>query len=354
MKEIKLWEVNEENGKIVSINSLKSINQTKTEHQLEEVLVKHPELLHDGLSIVGRQTKTGGGPLDLLGVDADGRLMVFELKRGILTRDAVAQIIDYASYLADMERSELAEHISERSGNLGVEKIEDFAGWYEELHQKSIYDIPKPAMVLIGLGADERTRRMVSFLANNEINISLITFYGFEENGKTYLARQVEVSGKPPGAVSALSKSDRIKNLKEKIQHVGVGEFFETVAEFFENYLGAYKWPNQSGYSFYLQDFKEDGSPTNLVYISLCLNEKFPKRAEIRIQPRAIETAPKFFEEFQEGLSLMVTDKESGGAGVWISSLKEWESVAGEFQKLCAGIQEGWKEKRKIQAGIED
>ena len=353
MKEIKLWEVKEENGKIVSINSLKSVNHTKTEHQLEEILFKHPDLLYDGLSIVGRQTKTGGGPLDLLGVDADGRLMVFELKRGILTRDAVAQIIDYASYLAEMERSELSEHISERSGNLGVEKIEDFAAWYEEQHQKSIYDIPKPAMVLIGLGADERTRRMVSFLANNEINISLITFYGFEEKGKTYLAKQVEVSGKQPGGASTLSKGDRIKLLQDKIQEVGVEEFFDTVAEFFKNNLGAYKWPNQSGYSFYLQDFKEDGSPTNLVYFSLYLNEKFPQKAEIRIQPRAIEAAPKSFEKFREGMPLKVTEKESGGAGIWISSLNEWESVAGEFKKLCADIQEGWKEKRKIQAGIE-
>ena len=49
------------------------------------------------LTLVGRQTPTEGGPLDLLGVDGDGKLVVFELKRGTLLRDAVAQILDYAS-----------------------------------------------------------------------------------------------------------------------------------------------------------------------------------------------------------------------------------------------------------------
>ena len=46
--------------------------------------------------------------MDLLGVDQDGRLTVFELKRGILTRDAVAQSLDYASDLEAYEFERLA------------------------------------------------------------------------------------------------------------------------------------------------------------------------------------------------------------------------------------------------------
>ena len=61
-------------------------------------------MLMPGLKLVGRQTPTEGGPLDLLGVDEDGRLVVFELKREMLSREAVAQVIDYASYLDSHER----------------------------------------------------------------------------------------------------------------------------------------------------------------------------------------------------------------------------------------------------------
>ena len=85
-----------------------------------------------GLTLVGRQTPTEGGPLDLLGVDSDGKLAVFELKRGTLSRDAVAQIIDYASDLDSMELGALAEHISERSGEHGIAKIDDFEEWYNQ------------------------------------------------------------------------------------------------------------------------------------------------------------------------------------------------------------------------------
>ena len=86
--------------------------QMGSEWSFEDTLVKNPELLMPGLTLVGRQTLTEGGPLDLLGVDSDGRLVVFELKRGALLRDAVAQIIDYASDLDGMELDRLAEHIS--------------------------------------------------------------------------------------------------------------------------------------------------------------------------------------------------------------------------------------------------
>jgi len=101
MEEIRLWRVSGPKDS-PTITDISSVAQTETEEMLEEALVKSPTLLSDGLKLVGRQIETPGGPLDLLGVDEDGRLVVFELKRGILTREAVAQIVDYASYLAEL------------------------------------------------------------------------------------------------------------------------------------------------------------------------------------------------------------------------------------------------------------
>ncbi|MCX5892698.1 MAG: hypothetical protein NTW80_06960, partial [Deltaproteobacteria bacterium] len=65
-------------------------------------------------------------------------MVVFELKRGTLTRDAVAQIIDYGSYLSELGTDELISHISERSGKLGIEKIDNFNAWYQEQFSKDI------------------------------------------------------------------------------------------------------------------------------------------------------------------------------------------------------------------------
>ena len=76
MEDIKLWELDGSQA-----TPLGSNNQLESEQGLEDTLVENPNLLIEGLTLVGRQTPTEGGPLDLLGVDGDGKLVVFELKR---------------------------------------------------------------------------------------------------------------------------------------------------------------------------------------------------------------------------------------------------------------------------------
>ena len=152
----------------------------------------------EGLTLVGRQTPTEGGPLDLLGVDEDGRLVVYELKRGTLSRDAVAQVIDYASFLQSKPDDDLAKYVSDRSGAHGTTRIEDFDEWYDTKSGGQGFPALKPVrMVLVGLGVDETTNRMVRLLADQGVDISLLTFHGYTYAGKTLLARQVQVEPEP-------------------------------------------------------------------------------------------------------------------------------------------------------------
>ena len=184
-----------------------------SEELLEKTLVSHPQLLMPGLRLVGRQTPTEGGPLDLLGVDEGGRLVVFELKRGTLSRDAVAQVIDYASYLDSLDDDSLSQHIAGYSGHGGIDKIDDFGEWYSENIQGDGLESLRPVrMYLVGLGVDDRTERMVNFLAkSSRMDISLLTFYGYNYGDKTLLARQVRVSEpepvKPTTGVVELAKA---------------------------------------------------------------------------------------------------------------------------------------------------
>ena len=52
--------------------------RVETEEMLEAVLVANPEMLMRGLTLVGRQVPVATGFVDLLGIDGDGRLVVFE------------------------------------------------------------------------------------------------------------------------------------------------------------------------------------------------------------------------------------------------------------------------------------
>ncbi len=169
------------------------------EKRLEEILVQRPDMLGTDIQLVGRQTPTDGGPSDLLGVDTDGRLVVFELKRDSVTRDAVTQCIDYASALDAMDPDEeLAKHIAEHSGTHGIEKIDDFKAWYERDanengHEKELGNLLPPRLVLVGLGVDDRAKRMARFLRARGVDISVLTFHGFQRGGETLLVSRVEV-----------------------------------------------------------------------------------------------------------------------------------------------------------------
>ena len=153
MKKIQLWSVDQTEGRL-SATPVHSVDNTETEQHLEDLLVASPDLLVENLTLIGRQVPTDGGPLDLLGIDGDGRLVVFELKRGTLTRDAVAQVLDYASDLAALDDTRFADLVEQHSGRHGIDRIEDFADWYRQEHPgQSQLPLERPRAVLVGLGA---------------------------------------------------------------------------------------------------------------------------------------------------------------------------------------------------------
>ena len=182
MEEIKVWSLDDKLAAPLDV-----VSHANTENLLEEILVGNPSMLMEGLTLVGRQTSTTGGWLDLLGVDTDGRLIVFELKRGTLNRDAITQIIDYASALDLMDIvGELHGHIAEQSDASGIQNIDNFEEWYGNNFDQSLDLLTPTRMVLVGLGIDDTAERMVNYLNEHGLDISLLTFYGFRARRKDF------------------------------------------------------------------------------------------------------------------------------------------------------------------------
>lgn len=240
MNELSIWALHGDETE--TVEPLKAVSGLDLESRLEETLVQLPDMLEPDIQLVGRQTPTDGGPSDLLGVDTDGRLVVFELKRGSLTRDAVTQCIDYASALDAMDpEKELAEHIAEQSGKLGIEKIDDFKAWYERDanengHESELSNLLPPRLVLVGLGVDDRAERMARFLQAREVDISVLTFCGFQHGGETLLARQVEVEhdpSTPPHSRRNKNKtaSEKRQDLEHRLAARGLTDLFENIRQ---------------------------------------------------------------------------------------------------------------------------
>jgi hypothetical protein len=293
MKRIQVWSVEEEDGRLRA-KGLDEIASAETEQRLEELLVATPELLLDGLSLIGRQLPSEAGILDLLGIDRDGRLVLLELKRGTLTREAVAQILDYVSELTTREPEQLSRLIESHSGRHGIEPVGDFLDWYAREFPDSAGPLEKtPRMVLVGLGVDERAKRIVNFLADSGIDIQLLTFHAFRSGGALLLAKQVETATPAtPQATEKWTKEDNRRALLQLAEERGAAELLKDVADFIVQAGSFYRWPGKTAYSFSLPGRTEEGRPTSHTYLTLYVHPKKRGALLLTLAPRAEEAAP--------------------------------------------------------------
>ena len=342
MDEVKIWAI-EVNSEAVL---LESKGEMDTEALLEDTLVKNPGLLMPGLTLVGRQTPTEGGPLDLLGVDSDGRLVVFELKPGDLYRDAVAQIIDYASALDGLEPDALAEHISERSGTGGIEKIEDFDQWYARFFPDLSLDRLKPLrMFLVGLGVDERTERMVTFLAKSSgMDMSLLTFHGFVYDGKTLLAKQVQVEASGPSREDA---GDPKQRLRDQFRELDAERLLDDARQMFLKTWRStcYEYATKSRWNFQIPETAESGNLSYRVYFAIAPDVErrgikvwFLPRATVLCQDKFAQLSPQ---------SISFEAQTDGGVLFPVNSA-EWEIHREELTEFTRSVYEAWPKRERL------
>jgi hypothetical protein len=180
--QIRLWSVKD--GELKQLPQVSFSNSHK-EKDLEDWVKTDPTLLGRDLTIIGKQIELpNAGILDLLAIDDNGRLVVIEFKRHTTTRDAIAQILDYASAI----RLLTAENLTKLPG----------------LHLDSGSEITDfdPSMILVAEEADEKAERIVDYLASKaQLSIEVVTFtYALMANGEEILARSILIPDPIPTA----------------------------------------------------------------------------------------------------------------------------------------------------------
>ncbi len=335
-EELRLWSI----GDSGDIESLKPLPQMPTELEFEELLVGNPEMLEPGLKLVGRQTPTQAGWLDLLAVDKDGRLVVYELKRGALLQEAVTQVLAYASDLDAMSTAQLAAHIADRSGNYGIDGIDDFEQWYgDNFGGDDLSRLLPPRMVLVGLGVDPAAERIARFISGGPVDISVITFHGFARDGERLLARQVEVEPgrKPKRRRRTATTAEKRVALREYLTAQGYEALFDKVYADIRSHLpkqGSWEQPGSTGIGFQLTE--PDDSTAWKTYFSVRAGYLGSGVYSVSILPQAVHWGGDTFEGLRETVDL--SDWPHGGYVLSFRSSDEWDGLRPAVLKFVKAV----------------
>lgn len=159
----------------------------QTEALLEQMIVADPEILSDGWLIIGRQVRTThGGFVDLLALNADGQLIIIELKRNQTPREVVAQAIDYASWVQELAPEKIAEiyQAYSKDGSLDEAFKKRFGIALDEEQLDGSHQI-----VIVASSLDASTERIVRYLSDKDVAINVLFFQVFQDAGGQLLSR---------------------------------------------------------------------------------------------------------------------------------------------------------------------
>jgi phage gp36-like protein len=187
--EIKVWEISDNHVKAVGDAALESEH---LESELESWIVECPNILGEDLLIIAKQKEVQSvGRLDLLAIQPDGGLVIVELKRGMAPREAVAQALDYASWLDKITEGELLEIAeSHLKGPLDEAFVDRFGKDMPAINPHN------HRILLVGSALDAAAERIINYLAQRySVNLNAVFFrYAKLSTGQEILARSVLVA----------------------------------------------------------------------------------------------------------------------------------------------------------------
>jgi hypothetical protein len=224
--EMKFWRIAKDG--LVPIED-KAFESSYVEHNLENWIAKDPAILGDDLLVIGRQQCIQGvGKLDLLCIDRTGMLVIVELKRGSTAREAIAQALDYASWLNRTSEEEIRASAEDYLGRPLDDAFDD--RFQEELPE---LDCQSHRIILAAPQLDSSAERIIDYLASrHEVGINAVFFKyakladGYEVLGRSVLVPDAGGVGPPPRRPSiaellATADARKVRSLVDTFRGMG-------------------------------------------------------------------------------------------------------------------------------------
>ncbi len=171
----------DKNGKLISYEE-HYFKDSKQESDLEVLLENNPEYFFEGskVLIIGRQVTTNLNTfIDLLGIDKVGNTVVVELKRDKTPRETVAQLLEYASFVENLDYSQLNEIYRDYSGE--ESSLEDYhQQYFQSESDESVSFNKSTRLIIVAQEISKEIRQTALFLRKKGIDIYCVEFKYFE------------------------------------------------------------------------------------------------------------------------------------------------------------------------------
>lgn len=234
--EIQTWEIIE--GQLKEINTTLSECGRKEKEDLEQWLKTETKILGEDIRIIGEQVYTASGPLDYLGLDDKGNLVIVELKREKLPREVLAQAIDYASDISSWELDKISEVCISYTG----QSLEDFISEnFEDIDADNFTVNESQRILLVGFSIESSLIRMIEWLSDKyDLAINAIVLKYTKTSSGNELISKTSIIPEEIEKTKVNKKKYKIEMSDE------VGDYsVEELRSLFSKYLKANLWSSR-------------------------------------------------------------------------------------------------------------
>ena len=180
-----IWKVGQRPERLTS-------SKLDSEQELEEMICSDISILNEQWMLIGRQVMTAyNKAIDLLALDSTGSVIIIELKKYKTPREVVAQAIDYASWVQQLDSSAIANVFQKfaheylhSSRSLDQAFHEKFGSRLDENDLNSSHQI-----VIVSSELDSSSERIVKYLSNSNVPLNVVFFRVFRDGERRYLSR---------------------------------------------------------------------------------------------------------------------------------------------------------------------
>jgi len=261
----------------------------RLEGHLEDWLERDISMLDSGLLVIGRQVEN----IDILALDGEGRLVAIELKRNQLPRVAVAQVIDYASLIANWPPSKVVQVAEQYFSDTKWADYKSLGDAFEGCFEKSLDDVTlnnSQRTILVGVRMEPSVQRMMEWLSENGVdaNVALFSFFDMGDE-RHVLARTFALSEEIADARRALRQGKRPAMSYEQIQDTVSTHGIEQHVGAFDELEALPRWrkssPREYGYDLMVAIPREGKQPLQRKAVQIRVASATPGTLPIVVLP---------------------------------------------------------------------